>query len=446
MRQILFCRAPIPGRVKTRLASLLGDEGAAAAYRQILTKVTESFSSADTVLYVDDASSVPAIMNLFPQYDVCLQHGAHLGERMAEALIAERSKGYDEVLLAGTDVPDYDRSIAETARQALQTHDVVFGPASDGGYYLVGIRTGTEPRLLRLLFEGVSWSTSRTLEEQKHRALELGLRTALVETFADIDNPRDLSRAAARHGFAFPDIRAVIPVLNEEATLGAVLSDLNTLGIFREIICADNGSTDQSRNVALRSGARVTQCRERGYGATCLEALRDIRERGGCDVVLFLDADGSDDPEAILPVCEPVVSGRADLALGARTGSLSEPGAVPPHARFGNWLASALMRIFAGGRFTDLGPLRAVRWQALETLDMDDRNFGWTIQMQMRALQRGLEIVEVPVRARKRRGGKSKVSATMQGSIRAGYVILRTVLRETVHERKRKGQKASVKK
>ena len=168
-----------------------------------------------------------------------------------------------------------------------------------------------------------------------------------------------------------------------------------------------NDSTDGSREIAKRLGAVVTHCVERGYGATCLYAMNDLEERGGCEVLLFMDADGADDPEELGSLC---------LLLWCRVISISPwanvrpgwriPGALLPQARYGNMLAVFLMRLVWRYRFKDLGPYRALRWPSLVQLRMDDRNFGWTIQMQIRAVREKLRITEIPVRYRKRHAGK----------------------------------------
>ncbi len=217
---------------------------------------------------------------------------------------------------------------------------------------------------------------------------------------------------------------AVIPALNEAESLGLVLDALPRPPI-RRVVVADNGSTDATARVAREHGAIVVFEPHRGYGAACLEALHALKADPP-DVVLFLDADGSDDPAEAPAVLAPILEGRADLVVGSRVLGLREPGALSPHARFGNWLATRLIAAFYGARYTDLGPFRAIRYDALVGLEMKDRDFGWTVEMQVKAARRGLRHIEVPVRYR-RRVGRSKISGTVGGSVRAGVKILGTV-------------------
>lgn len=219
-------------------------------------------------------------------------------------------------------------------------------------------------------------------------------------------------------------VDAVIPALNEALSLGAVLDALPSPPI-RRVVVADNGSTDATVQVARDRGATVVLEPRRGYGAACLKAIEALKADPP-DVVLFLDADGSDDPSEAPAVLAPVLEGRADLVVGSRALGRREPGALSPHARFGNWLATRLIVAFYGVRYTDLGPFRAIRYDALLSLGMKDRDFGWTVEMQVRAARRGLRHVEVPVRYR-RRVGRSKISGTLVGSVRAGVKILGTV-------------------
>jgi len=221
-------------------------------------------------------------------------------------------------------------------------------------------------------------------------------------------------------------VDAVIPALNEEESLGSVLDSIPR-PLIRHVIVADNGSTDATAKVAGDRGAIVVTEKHRGYGAACLRGL-DALAQDPPDIVLFLDADGSDDPSEAAAVVQPIVDGRADLVVGSRVLGRSDPGALTPHARFGNALATRLLALLYGARYTDLGPFRAIRYEALLCLRMRDRDFGWTVEMQIKAARRGLRHVEVPVRYR-RRIGRSKISGTLGGSVRAGVKILATVFR-----------------
>jgi hypothetical protein len=217
----------------------------------------------------------------------------------------------------------------------------------------------------------------------------------------------------------------VIPALDEAESLPLVLRDLPPV---QRVIVVNNGSTDATAAVAFAQGATVVHEPQRGYGAACLRGLKAVEELVDAGeppprAVAFLDADYSDSPEWLPNLVEPIVDGRADLVLGSRLQGRREPGAMPAQSLFGNRLACLLMRCFFGVRYTDLGPFRAIDYQALCKLGMCDRNYGWTIEMQIKAARAGLRIEEVPVPYR-RRIGKSKISGTFWGSVKAGTKIL----------------------
>ena len=218
-----------------------------------------------------------------------------------------------------------------------------------------------------------------------------------------------------------------MPVLNEDAALRVLLPALSDAQ-RQNLVLVDNGSVDGSAGFARSMGVHVVREDKRGYGAACLAGMTALGDMAADDVILFLDGDASDDLSDIPGVTGPVERGEADLVIGSRVLGQRERGALPPHARFGNWLAVQLIRLKTGVRFTDLGPLRAIRADALMRLNMQDRGFGWTVEMQLKAAQLGIRTMEVPVRYR-RRIGKSKISGTVGGSLRAGYTILRTIAR-----------------
>ncbi|MGB3564402.1 MAG: glycosyltransferase family 2 protein [Thermoanaerobaculia bacterium] len=222
-------------------------------------------------------------------------------------------------------------------------------------------------------------------------------------------------------------IDVVIPAFNEEASLPLVLTDIPRPPVKR-IVVVDNNSTDDTAGVANTGGATVVLERRPGYGSACLSGLDHLRHHDPPGIVVFLDADYSDHPDELPQVVAPILDGRADLVIGSRALGAHEPGALPPQARAGNLLACLLIRLLYGHRYTDLGPFRAVRWQALEKLEMSDPDFGWTAEMQVKALRQGLRVVEVPVSYR-RRIGVSKITGTLRGTLMAGYKILWTVLR-----------------
>jgi glycosyltransferase involved in cell wall biosynthesis len=217
-------------------------------------------------------------------------------------------------------------------------------------------------------------------------------------------------------------VDVVIPALNEQESIGRVVTALTDPRI-RRVIVADNGSADATAQVARQAGAIVVSEPRRGYGSACLRALKEVALNPP-DAVLFVDGDFSDDPSEAGLLLDALQAGH-DLVIGSRVRH-AQPGALTPHARFGNWLATGLVRRIWGARFTDLGPFRAVRWSALQRLKMNDPDFGWTIEMQVKAAQVGLRCTEVDVSYRPRIG-RSKVSGTIVGSVRAGEKILRTI-------------------
>jgi glycosyltransferase involved in cell wall biosynthesis len=218
----------------------------------------------------------------------------------------------------------------------------------------------------------------------------------------------------------------VIPALNEEAVIALTLRSVPE-DLYRTIVVADNGSTDGTARIAASMGALVTYEPERGYGATCLRALANLP--ADIDIVVFMQADLSEDPAEARCLLAPIKDGRADMVIGSRTMGSATPGALLPHQIFGNWLSISLIRLLYGYRYTDLGPYRAIRRDALERLRMSDRNYGWTIEMQVRAIEEKLRILEVPISYRLRAAGENKVSGNLFASVRAGIKIVSTIFR-----------------
>lgn len=236
-----------------------------------------------------------------------------------------------------------------------------------------------------------------------------------------------------------PRLVVVIPALNEAAALGRVLEGIRAAQRDPApvaVIVGDNGSSDGTADVARRHGALVVHEPRRGYGSACLKALAAARELPGGppDVVCFVDADYSDYPEDMPAVVGPALRDEVDLVIGSRTLLPASRRALLPQARFGNQLATGLIRLLWGARFSDLGPFRAVRWEALERVEMRDPDFGWTVELQLKAARLGLRHCEVPVRYRERIG-TSKITGTLQGSYRAGVTILRTIARHALEAR-----------
>jgi len=221
-----------------------------------------------------------------------------------------------------------------------------------------------------------------------------------------------------------PIISVIIPAYNEENSIGRVLNDLPQ-DKLKEIIVVNNASTDNTAEVARINGAKVVEESCRGYGAAC---LRGISEVSGSDIVVFVDGDYSDYPEELDQLIKPIIENRADFVLGSRMIYPESREALLPQARYGNKLATFLIYIFFGYRFTDLGPFRAIRFDSLKQINMVDTDFGWTVEMQIKAIKNNLRIEEIPVHYRKRIG-ISKITGTVSGTFKAGVKIIYTIFK-----------------
>lgn len=233
-------------------------------------------------------------------------------------------------------------------------------------------------------------------------------------------------------------IGVVIPALNEAPAIDRVLSEIPAW--IDEIVVADNGSSDDTVAVSKAAGAHVVIEPKRGYGAACqkgLQALSDV------EIVVFMDADYSDHASEMQSLVAPILSNAAELVIGSRVMGSAEPGALQPQQRFGNWLACRLIRHWFNVQYTDLGPYRAIRKTALDALDMQDEAFGWTVEMQIKAAQRGLKTMDVPVSYR-RRIGTSKISGTLRGSLLAGVTILAVIFRSMFVRRDHEARQKTV--
>lgn len=225
-------------------------------------------------------------------------------------------------------------------------------------------------------------------------------------------------------------IIVIIPAFNEEDSIGRVIEALPK-DLVQEVVVVNNASTDKTVENARNAGATVLTETRRGYGFACLCGIAYTKTKQP-DVVVFLDGDFSDYPEEVTKLVQPIIKNEADFVLGSRMLGrklgMTEKGALLPQAIFGNWLASFLMRLIWGARFTDLGPFRAIRFSDLLALDMQDQTYGWTIEMQIKALKAGLRYQEIPVSYRQRIG-VSKVTGTVSGTFKASYKILWTIAR-----------------
>jgi glycosyltransferase involved in cell wall biosynthesis len=219
-------------------------------------------------------------------------------------------------------------------------------------------------------------------------------------------------------------VSVLIPALNEEDAIGAVIDEIPRPPVG-EILVVDNGSSDRTTHVARERGARVVREERRGYGSAC---LRGLAELGDTDIVVFLDGDHSDYPEELPALIAPILDGEADMVIGSRALGERQRGALTPQQVHGNRLACSLIRLLIGHSYSDLGPFRAIRCEALQSLKMTDTDYGWTVEMQIKAIRKGLRVTEIPVRYR-RRIGRSKISGTISGTIKAGYKIILTILK-----------------
>lgn len=225
----------------------------------------------------------------------------------------------------------------------------------------------------------------------------------------------------------------VIPAFNEASSIGLVIRDLPD-GVVSDVIVVNNASTDETVRNASAAGAIVVTENRKGYGFACLKGIERARQLEP-DVIVFLDGDYSDHPDEIVDLLKPIEQDVADFVVGSRIQGDRERGAMLPQALIGNRLACFLMKRFWGVHYTDLGPFRAIRWSALEALEMKDQTFGWTIEMQIKAAEHGLRIAEVPVSYR-RRVGVSKITGTISGTVKASVKILTTIFRFALSKRR----------
>ena len=223
-------------------------------------------------------------------------------------------------------------------------------------------------------------------------------------------------------------VTIIIPAFNEENGIGEVIREIPK-DFVTEIVVVNNASTDQTEKIALEAGATVLREPVPGYGRACLKGIEYLKKSAlHPDIVVFLDADHSDYPEEMQALVMPIMEEKADLVIGSRSLGKREQGSMTPQQIFGNWLATQLLKILYDVRFTDLGPFRAIRFDKLMELNMQDKTYGWTVEMQLKAAKMGFRCAEVPVRYRKRIGF-SKISGTVKGTVMAGYKIIATIFK-----------------
>lgn len=219
-----------------------------------------------------------------------------------------------------------------------------------------------------------------------------------------------------------PLIKVIIPAYNEQDSIALVVNDIPN--IVDEVIVISNNSTDNTEANAKNAGATVLQETRKGYGFACLKGMEYIaKQTKKPDIIVFLDGDYSDYPEQLTEIVHPIVKNNIDFVIGSRVERLREKGAMTPQQVFGNWLATFLMKVFFGAKFTDLGPFRAIKYDKLLGLNMQDKTYGWTVEMQLKVLKKKYSYIEIPVKYRNRIG-VSKVSGTVKGTILAGIKIL----------------------
>ncbi len=230
-------------------------------------------------------------------------------------------------------------------------------------------------------------------------------------------------------------VAIVIPALNEEAALGHLLPQIPA-NIAQWIIVADNGSVDQTAEVARAAGAIVASEPRCGYGRACLKGFKTARSLGA-EIVIFMDGDGSDDPADLPMMLAPLIDGRADFVIGSRVSKRAEKGAIPPQARLGNWLVCRLIHFLYRVRLSDIGSFRVIRSETLEALNMREMTFGWPVEMLVKAARARYRVAELPIHYRQRSHGRSKVAGTISGSLKAAccmvYTTLRYVRAEKIH-------------
>ncbi len=396
---LVVAKRPAVGQTKTRLCPPLSGQEAAAIYECLLRDTLDLVRLArqqlafDPILCYLPEGAEDYFREMVPDFALDLQAGRDLSERLEHATTTALTDGkYDQVVIMDSDSPTLSADYLCQAFTALDKADVSLGPCDDGGYYLIGLKRPTPD-----LFLKVQMSTPQVVADTLAIAQSLDLQVAQLPGSFDIDYVADLRR--------------LIEVLDQLPASVAVHT--------REFL---NGHRAILERGALAAGARVIKEPRRGYGYACAAGAAAAQ---GADAVIFLDGDGSFDPQEIPRLLAPLADDHADLVLGTRMTGGTQAGAMPPHQLYGNRLAAILIRLLYGVSLTDLGPFRAVRNPLLQSLNLREMTFGYGTEMIVKAAQRRARIVEVPVTYQKRWTGHSKVSGTIRGTLLASYTIIR---------------------
>jgi rSAM/selenodomain-associated transferase 1 len=463
---IVVAKRPAAGQTKTRLSPPLSPEEASGLYECMLKDTLNLMRQLDDVTpvlaYLPEEEAA-YFRRLAPGFELITQRGHNLGARLDNATTHFLERGYERVVVMDSDSPTLPLEHLTTAFELLsQNDDIVIGPCDDGGYYLIGLRRPA-PRLLR----EVQMSTPFVTRDTLALAAEEGRRVHLLPTWYDVDEAASLARlqvelvrlpeTVAGHTRAFlikenifqrsssssaaPSpgnnespaanlkVSVIIPALNEAGNILHLVNEVRATrvtGAEISVIVVDNGSSDATTEEARSGRARVVQEPRRGYGYACAAGVAAAEE---ADALVFMDGDFSSLPSELPRLLEPLISGQADLCLGSRELGEIQPGAMPPHQRFGNRLVSRLMRMLYGVSVTDLSPYRAIRRDLLLKLGMQEMTYGWPTEMTVKAARHGIRIVEAPVSWHKRREGESKVGGTLRGTALAAWYILGVTLR-----------------
>jgi len=428
-RICVFLKAPVPGAVKTRLVPAVGRVGAAVLAKAFFE---DSWHALARVAWARPVVALAGAFAVSPGAEVWPQGEGDLGDRM-ERILQRALSDAPFALALGADTPGLPARLVEAARDHLARADAVLGPSPDGGFYLLGLRR-CPPGLLA----GLPWGVLKTREYVVERLRGAGMAPALLEEWSDLDRPEDLRRfartdldapatrcALLRHPPAPPLIDVVVPALDEAGAIAQVVRGLLRPRV-RSVVVVDNGSRDGTGSLAAAAGARVVLEPRRGYGAACLAGVRSLP--ADSEIIVFCDGDASDDPSLLPRLVRPIEEDEADLVIGSRTRGRCEPGALTPQQRLGNAIACRWLTMRYGQPTTDLGPFRAIRTSALIRLRMADRDYGWTVEMQIKAARQGLRYAEIPVPYR-RRIGRSKISRTIRGTLGCFTKIFGLLLR-----------------